>query len=101
LKHYLLGYFVLHIIGNTARFVGAFAPVLTTTRRNEFVDGNRRGALSVRRPDPPCWSDGPGLATTHGVRARHDQLIPCPAIIVAQQIKVMAVDRYRAGCSIG
>jgi hypothetical protein len=24
-----------------------------------------------------------------------------PAIIVAQQIKVMAVDRYRAGCSIG
>jgi hypothetical protein len=23
LKHHLLGYFVLHIIGNTARFVGA------------------------------------------------------------------------------
>ena len=24
LKHHLLGYFVLHMIGNTARFVGAF-----------------------------------------------------------------------------
>jgi hypothetical protein len=24
-----------------------------------------------------------------------------PAIIVAQQMKVMAVDRYRADCSIG
>jgi hypothetical protein len=32
---------------------------------------------------------------------RHGQLIPRPAIIVAQQIKVMAVDRYRAGCVIG
>src|SRR5262249_26732644 len=75
LKHHLLGYFVLHIIGKLARFVGAFAPVLrvvnnggrhkvaltrplqvartspprfhpinqlTTTRRREFVDGNRR-----------------------------------------------------------
>jgi hypothetical protein len=44
LKHHLLGYFVLHIIGKTTRFVGAFAPVLTTTRRGEFVDGNHRPA---------------------------------------------------------
>ena len=28
LKHHLLGCFVLHIIGKTARFVGAFAPGL-------------------------------------------------------------------------
>src|SRR5215813_14136268 len=28
LKRHLLGYFVLHIIGKTARLVGAFAPVL-------------------------------------------------------------------------
>jgi len=28
LKHHLLGYFVFHIIGETARLVGAFAAVL-------------------------------------------------------------------------
>jgi hypothetical protein len=32
LKHHLLRYFVFHIIGKTARFVGEFAPGLTTTR---------------------------------------------------------------------
>jgi ATP dependent DNA ligase domain len=31
-------------------------------------------AHPVRRPDPPRWRGGPGLATTHRVRARHDQL---------------------------
>jgi len=84
LKHHLLGYFVLHIIGKIARFVGAFAPVLrvinkggrhkvaltrllqvartspprfhpinqlTTTRRREFVDGNRRLARLVTGRD--------------------------------------------------
>src|ERR671930_403235 len=92
LKHHLLGYFVLHIISKAARFVGEFAPGLTPTRRREFVDGNHRPAHSLRRPDPPSWSDGPGLATTHGVRARHDELTPCPPSILAQQIKVTAVD---------
>jgi hypothetical protein len=42
LQHHLLGYFVLHIIGKTARFVGEFAPGLTTTEVREFVDGNHR-----------------------------------------------------------
>jgi hypothetical protein len=69
---------VIDVLSDLFILRGAFAQVLTTTRRNEFVDGNRRRALSVRRPDPPCWSDGPGLATTHGVRARHDQLTPRP-----------------------
>jgi hypothetical protein len=68
LKHHLLGYFVLHIIGNTARFVGAFAPVLTTSRRREFVDGNRRRALSVQRPDPPRGATSRDWATTRRAR---------------------------------
>src|SRR5262249_57078373 len=33
LKHHLLGYFVLHIIGEIARFVGAFAPVLRVVNK--------------------------------------------------------------------
>jgi len=41
LKHHLLGYFV-HIIGNAARFVGAFVPLLTNTRRKEFIDRDHR-----------------------------------------------------------
>jgi hypothetical protein len=54
------------------------------------------------RPDPPSVGGmagrdlprrtGLGRVMTNGPHA--------PAIIVAQQIKVMAVDRYRAGCSI-
>src|SRR5215813_297578 len=47
LKHHLLGYFVLHIVGKTACRIGAFAPVLTTTRRIQFVDGHHRLAHSV------------------------------------------------------
>jgi hypothetical protein len=50
LKHHLLGYFVLHIIGNTARFVGAFVPVLINIRRREFIDGNHRRTHSVSAP---------------------------------------------------
>ena len=50
LKHYLLGYFVPHIIGNTARFVGAFVPVLINTRRREIIDGNHRLAHSASAP---------------------------------------------------
>jgi hypothetical protein len=50
LKHHLLRYFVLHIIGNTARFVGAFVPVLINTRRREFIDGNHRRTHSVSAP---------------------------------------------------
>jgi hypothetical protein len=47
LKHPLLGYFVLHIIGKTARFVGEFAPGLTTTRSKEF--GDRPAAVFGRQ----------------------------------------------------
>jgi hypothetical protein len=54
LKHHLFRYFVFHIIGKTARFVGEFAPRLTTTRRRKFIDGNHRPAHSLKRPDPPC-----------------------------------------------
>src|SRR5262245_2755071 len=50
LKHHLLGYFVLHIIGKTARFIGAFVPVLINTRRREFIDGNHRLTHSVYAP---------------------------------------------------
>src|SRR5215475_7165417 len=79
LKHHLLGYFVLHIIGKTARFVGAFAPVLRVInkggrhkappprppqvartsparfhpRHRKLVDGNRWLAHSVSVPTPP------------------------------------------------
>src|SRR6516165_2626257 len=59
LKHHLLGYFVLHIIGNTARFVGAFVPVLINTRRREFIDGNHRLTHSVSAPTRRATS-GPG-----------------------------------------
>ena len=45
LKHHLLGYFVLHIIGKTARFVGAFAPVLRVI--------NKGGRHKVPPPRPP------------------------------------------------
>jgi hypothetical protein len=44
LKHHLLGYFVLHIIGKTARFVGAFAPVL------RVIDEGGRHKLPPTRP---------------------------------------------------
>ena len=64
LKHHLLGYFVLHIIGNTARFVGAFVPVLINTRRREFIDGNHRLTHSVNAPTRRATS-GPALVTTH------------------------------------
>jgi hypothetical protein len=42
LKHHLLGYFVLHIIGKTARFVGAFAP------GTKFLSRDRRRSLALR-----------------------------------------------------
>src|SRR5262245_41539499 len=45
-------------------------------------------------------NDGPGLVTTQPGSARHDQLTRPPAVIIAQQIKVMAVVRYRAGQAI-
>src|SRR5262249_22203286 len=44
LKHHLLGYFVLHIIGKTARFVGAFAPVL------RVVNKGGRHKVTLKRP---------------------------------------------------
>ena len=45
LKCHLLGYFVLHIIGKTARFVGAFAPVLRVVNK-----GGRHKVLLTRPP---------------------------------------------------
>jgi hypothetical protein len=39
LKHHLLGYFILHIIGKAARFVGEFAPGLTTTEVESSLTG--------------------------------------------------------------
>jgi hypothetical protein len=60
------------------------------------------------RPDDTCparstgWRNRrPGLATTHGVRARHDQLNHTPRNHRRTVDQVMAVDCYRAGCSIG
>src|SRR5262249_61470946 len=44
LKHHVLGYFVLHIISKTARFVGAFAPVL------RIIDGGGRHKIPPTRP---------------------------------------------------
>jgi hypothetical protein len=51
LKHHLLGYFVLHIIGKTARFVGAFAPVLRVIDeggRHKVSPMHRRRSLVLR-----------------------------------------------------
>ena len=52
LKHHLLGYFVLHIIGKTARFVGAFAPVLRVLnkggRHKVLPPRDRRRSLVLR-----------------------------------------------------
>jgi len=45
LKCHLLGYFVLHIIGKTARLVGAFAPVLGVV--------NKAGRHKVPLTRPP------------------------------------------------
>jgi|SRR6266851_9544668 hypothetical protein len=63
---------------------------------------DRKGADRTSVPTRRIENDGPGLVTTQpGFGARHDQLTPRPpAIIIAQQIKVMAVVRYRAGCAI-
>jgi hypothetical protein len=33
----------------------------------------------ILAPRPVAGHDGPGLATTHGVRARHDELIGASA----------------------
>jgi hypothetical protein len=66
------------------------------THRNQLCE-----AVVAKAPQPDVPKRRPGAATTHGVRARHDQLTLRPAIIVAQQIKVAAVDRYRAAQPIG
>jgi hypothetical protein len=62
----------------------------------------RKGRIAEASRPARIGNDGPGLVTTQpGFGARHDQLTPCPpAIIIAQQIKVMAVVWYRAGCAI-
>src|SRR5258708_30778353 len=58
----------------------------------QITQGADRTSVPTRRIE----NDGPGLVTTQpGFGARHDQLTPRPpAIIIAQQIKVMAVFRY-------
>src|SRR5262252_1428526 len=88
LKHYLLGYFILHIIGNTARFVGAFVPVLINTRRREFIDGNHRLTHSVSASTRRATS-GPGLVTTHYGLGR--VMTNCPARGCISQLKIHPV----------
>src|SRR5258708_35947796 len=60
----------------------------------QITQGADRTSVPTRRIE----NDGPGLVTTQpGFGARHDQLTPRPpAIIIAQQIKVMAVVWERA-----
>src|SRR5258708_26160854 len=64
LKHHLLGYFVLHIIGKTARFVGAFAPVLSVVNKG----GRHKVPLTrppqVARTSPPRFHPFPTIKLT-------------------------------------
>src|SRR5262245_66358588 len=53
LKHHLLGYFVLHIIGKTARFVGAFAPVLSVVHKGGRYKVPLTRPPKVARSSPP------------------------------------------------
>jgi hypothetical protein len=65
--------------------------VLTTTRRREFVDGNHRLAHSISAPTRRGERRAGTCASKRGPSSRpHNH-------IVSQQIKVMAVDLYRAG----
>ncbi len=111
LKRHLLGYFVFHIIGKTARLVGAFVPVLClhafthlptikpiSTRRREFVDGNHQRAHSVNGPTRRV-----GEATGRELAVRHFcGAFPRPRnYIVSQQINVGVAMPYRAGRAVG
>jgi hypothetical protein len=53
LKHHLLGYFVPHIIGKIARFVGAFAPVLRVVNKGGRHKVALTRPLQVARTSPP------------------------------------------------
>jgi len=54
----------------------------------------RKGRIAEASRPARIGNDGPGLVTTQ------PGCPTPPAIIIAQQIKVMAVVRYRAGCAI-
>src|SRR5260221_6368633 len=75
---------------------------MRTYREQGSLDASKakttKGADRKSAPPRRIENDGPGLVTTQpGFGARHDQLTPRPpAIIIAQQIKVMAVVLYRA-----
>jgi len=61
----VLGYFVLHIIGKTVRFVGAFAPVLRVVNK-----GGRHKVMLKRPPQvartlPPRFHPFPHNQTDH------------------------------------
>src|SRR5262245_27773054 len=53
LKRHLLGYFVLHIIGKTARLVGAFAPVLGVVNKGGRHKVPLTRPSQVARTSPP------------------------------------------------
>ena len=53
LKHHLFGYFVLHIIGKTARFVGAFAPVLGMVNKGGRDKAPLTRPPQIARTSPP------------------------------------------------
>ena len=53
LKRHLLGYFVLHIIGKTARLAGAFAPVLGVVNKGGRDKAPLTRPPQVARTSPP------------------------------------------------
>ncbi len=64
LKHHLLGYFVLHIIGKTARFVGAFAPVLSVVNKGGRDKVPLTRPPQVARTSPPRFHPFPTIKLT-------------------------------------
>jgi hypothetical protein len=61
-----------------------------------FIEIWKEG-VSCEARRPAAVNDGPGLTTTHLAWRVMTNQLPLPAIIFASKIKVMAVDRYRAG----
>ena len=65
LKHHPLGYFVLHIIGKTVRFVGAFAPVLRVVNKGGRHKVTLKRPPQVARTSPPRFHPFPHNQTDH------------------------------------
>jgi hypothetical protein len=65
LKHHLLGYFVLHIIGKTARFVCAFAPVLRIVNKGGWHKVPLKRPPQVARTLPPRFHPFPHNQPDH------------------------------------